>query len=685
MKKIKKIISIILIEILFLSNAVYAESFLFENDSLIKKSTLAPHVFINTDLFVLSFQQKLAGDEEFLKQRYPFVLQNASELLTCTEVSQVQDIMLKVVDLLGFGRTKFYEVIRYDSDEKKWYIKQEIKTQSKSEGSERYRDQGPASDEKEYVLNRASREGIDFFYEKNRWAHLIGDAKADAAYVDPRLIGLDVIEFGQGKRERVKEFAHIVLRDSKGKILGILSVDNWRKPLASNPELSEPIFLADSESQSKIKILKIFAQLSGLALQRIRFKEKEQDIDKLYESEQILREILHDLKNKIMKIGALARGIKSQDIKQRFKARVIAIEGFFKSFGLRVKAGKSKINVAAVLRNDGSFERVFQVIEEVVVLIRGQDPEQVGNLFLKYYGQLKAEIRAEGKAVSPEQQDFYDFLEGFEALAKYQAGLFDRQEQLFIIHQEIQKTWSEIEQEIFDLKNNEEYKSNPDMKMVFEKVFAAYQEARIEYEKYINLCKELASNGFLQKPFNYQELNINDLMAVIDERWLRDKLESSITIAPSLPKVITDKEILISVFNELIINAQKYGGDSVTIDINLDKKQKDFLRIDFTTKGRGILEQEWKKVFIDGYRVVDDDGLGTGLGLNIVKKNIERVGGKIWISGSRLQKGSQEGGTTFSIEIPVAKEVSSIKKDFLKADLLERKTINGNLFVDASV
>ncbi|MBU1043905.1 MAG: ATP-binding protein [Candidatus Omnitrophica bacterium] len=681
MKKVKQIIIIILIQILLCGQLSFAESFSLKNNHLIEKATLAPQVYINSDLFIQGFEQKLTSREEFLGKRYPFILKKASDLLNCTEVSQVQDIMEKVVTLLGFGRAKFYEVIKFDPIEKKWHIRQEMKTASKGEFSERYREEGLASDEKEYVLNQASRGGLDLFHETNRWAHLIGDPVAEGAYVNPKLIALDAAEFGQDKEQRVKEFLHIVLRNSKGKILGILSVDNWQKPLAGNPELSEPILQPDSDSIQKIKILTMFAQLSGLAMQRIRFKEKEQDIAKLHESEKILREILHELWNKIFRIRAQTSSIKSRGIRQRIKEQVVAIEKAFKNFSRRVRAGKVNMNIDRVLTKDGLVERVFQIIEESVALIRSQDIEQVSNLFSTYETQLGKEFRSAGNVFTPEQQNYFDFLNDFKELAIYQTGLFDRQEQLFMIQQEIQKNWNKIEQEVIDLRENKD----PDVEMVFEKIFAAYQEAQIEYNKYTKLCEDLAANGFLQRSFNYQQFKISDLITIVNNRWLENKLESSIKIAPALPSIITDKEVLISVFNELIMNAQKYGSGFVGIEINLDNDEKDFLRVDFKTKGRGIAQNELGKVFQEEYRVNQSDGLGNGLGLNVVKKNIERMGGEISISSSRLRTDSQEGETVFTLKLPVVKQADLAKDDFLKIDASRGKIVNTNYLVQISI
>ena len=74
-----------------------------------------------------------------------------------------------------------------------------------------------------------------------------------------------------------------------------------------------------------------------------------------------------------------------------------------------------------------------------------------------------------------------------------------------------------------------------------------------------------------------------------------------------------------------------------------------------TDNGIGISKEAQVKLFEKFYRVYNDktkDVKGTGLGLFIVKKIIEKMGGRIWVTSPSAPNG---GGTTFSFELPVAK------------------------------
>ncbi len=109
---------------------------------------------------------------------------------------------------------------------------------------------------------------------------------------------------------------------------------------------------------------------------------------------------------------------------------------------------------------------------------------------------------------------------------------------------------------------------------------------------------------------------------------------------------ISDRKKLISFFSNIISNAVRYR----------DSAKKSFLHIDisfskgnaivvFKDNGIGIDKSLQSKVFDKLFRVTEDDK-GSGLGLYILKKGIEILGGKI-----KLQSTLGE-GSTFTMEIP---------------------------------
>ncbi|MDP1689134.1 MAG: HAMP domain-containing sensor histidine kinase [bacterium] len=124
--------------------------------------------------------------------------------------------------------------------------------------------------------------------------------------------------------------------------------------------------------------------------------------------------------------------------------------------------------------------------------------------------------------------------------------------------------------------------------------------------------------------------------------------------AKDLPQVQGDARRIGEVTTNLIGNSIKYMGGAGTITVSHEIKG-DKLVTYIADTGTGISKEAQGKLFEKFYRVYNEktkDVKGTGLGLFIVKKIIEKMGGKITVESPTLPSG---GGTTFSFELPVAK------------------------------
>ncbi len=100
--------------------------------------------------------------------------------------------------------------------------------------------------------------------------------------------------------------------------------------------------------------------------------------------------------------------------------------------------------------------------------------------------------------------------------------------------------------------------------------------------------------------------------------------------------------------NNLLDNAKKYASNPV-IDLKAGLQQ-DSLLIEITDNGRGIDEQDKKRIFQKYYRVSQGnlhDVKGFGLGLSYVKKVMDAMKGSIHIDSKR------GAGTTVSLKIPL--------------------------------
>jgi len=118
----------------------------------------------------------------------------------------------------------------------------------------------------------------------------------------------------------------------------------------------------------------------------------------------------------------------------------------------------------------------------------------------------------------------------------------------------------------------------------------------------------------------------------------------------ALPQVMGDAKQLSQVFQNLIANAIKFRGDKppkVEIQAEADA---DNWKISVRDNGIGISPEQASRIFVIFQRLhTRTEYPGTGIGLSICKKIVERHGGRIWMEGSPGE------GSAFFFTLPMAK------------------------------
>src|SRR5580658_4484254 len=132
---------------------------------------------------------------------------------------------------------------------------------------------------------------------------------------------------------------------------------------------------------------------------------------------------------------------------------------------------------------------------------------------------------------------------------------------------------------------------------------------------------------------------------------LRVSIEESgaIVTYDSLPAIMTNDTQLVQVLQNLIGNAIKYRGAAVPL-IHVSAANNGGKEWIFSVRdnGLGIAPQYFERIFLIFQRLHGRQEFnGTGIGLAICKKTVERLGGRIWVE-SQLEKGS-----TFYFSLPV--------------------------------
>ena len=126
--------------------------------------------------------------------------------------------------------------------------------------------------------------------------------------------------------------------------------------------------------------------------------------------------------------------------------------------------------------------------------------------------------------------------------------------------------------------------------------------------------------------------------------------EAQITHGP-LPNVMSDSGQLRQVFQNLIGNALKYRGEETPQIYVEAERNHNVWQFSVRDNGIGIDPQFAQRVFVIFQRLhTRDEYPGTGIGLAICKRIVERHGGTIWVESQIGQ------GATFSFTIPATED-----------------------------
>jgi light-regulated signal transduction histidine kinase (bacteriophytochrome) len=136
------------------------------------------------------------------------------------------------------------------------------------------------------------------------------------------------------------------------------------------------------------------------------------------------------------------------------------------------------------------------------------------------------------------------------------------------------------------------------------------------------------------------EKTVRNLQAAIAE-------SSAVITSDHMPTVLAEEAMLMQLFQNLIANAIKYrDGAQPRIHVSAENAGQSWL-FSVRDNGIGIDSQYAERIFGIFKRLHGKEIPGTGIGLALCKKIVERRGGKIWVE-------SKPGhGSTFKFTIPV--------------------------------
>jgi light-regulated signal transduction histidine kinase (bacteriophytochrome) len=149
-----------------------------------------------------------------------------------------------------------------------------------------------------------------------------------------------------------------------------------------------------------------------------------------------------------------------------------------------------------------------------------------------------------------------------------------------------------------------------------------------------------------------EEVDLNEILNDLMVTYKNLLQETNGTIkAQTLPVIKGNKTQILQLFQNLVGNACKYRKNETppAIDISYEE-EKSCYKFAVTDNGIGIDPRFFHKIFIIFQRLHNrDEYSGTGIGLAICKKIVDKHGGKIWVTSTMGE------GSTFYFTLPKSK------------------------------
>ncbi len=140
---------------------------------------------------------------------------------------------------------------------------------------------------------------------------------------------------------------------------------------------------------------------------------------------------------------------------------------------------------------------------------------------------------------------------------------------------------------------------------------------------------------------NTEDVDLNELINEIRILYCTEiEKKNAKIIVEILPIIHSNKIALNQIFQNLISNSLKYCNAEGGVIIKIGAVEKEMQwQFSINDNGIGISKENYEKVFIIFQRLHGKEKYpGTGIGLAITKKNIEQMGGEIWLESEESKE-----------------------------------------------
>jgi two-component system OmpR family sensor kinase len=195
---------------------------------------------------------------------------------------------------------------------------------------------------------------------------------------------------------------------------------------------------------------------------------------------------------------------------------------------------------------------------------------------------------------------------------------------------------------------------------------AALPDIRLQVERMVRLTGDLRKLAELEEiPLEQTAVDLGGLLEEVVDVLRAQPLGAGREIRLVIPRVpwplspvLADEDLLGSAFFNLVDNALKYTRRDDTIEIRAAERDR-LIQVDVADTGPGIPSEELPRIFEELYRGSNArEQSGSGLGLALVKRIVERHGGSVSVHSRR----DGAGGSVFTVLLPAAGPSEPITK-----------------------
>ncbi|MCC6155223.1 MAG: PAS domain-containing protein [Candidatus Hydrogenedentes bacterium] len=152
-----------------------------------------------------------------------------------------------------------------------------------------------------------------------------------------------------------------------------------------------------------------------------------------------------------------------------------------------------------------------------------------------------------------------------------------------------------------------------------------------------------------RQAMDWEEINLNECVAMaLDALEIRIEQEKAVVTQDTLPTVRADKTLMVQLYQNLIGNAIKFHGAAAPhVRLTVESNAEEYV-LGVADNGIGIKPDYWEQIFAPFKRLHGrNEYEGTGIGLAICRKIVERHGGRIWVESTHGE------GSCFKFTVPV--------------------------------